>query len=213
MINEEWRPVVGWDGFYEVSSLGQVKSVTRRITKSDGSRPCFGGRVMKPFLNTAGYPVVRLSDAASGRRSVARVHRLVASAFLPNPDNLPEVNHKDGVKTNYALGNLEWTTAQGNRKHAWDTGLRTRAHLPILRGTEKDNAKLDEAAVRHIRAVYAAEGRPLTALALKYGVSKKTILRVVKGDAWAHVSLPGAPDAARTALAGVTAPSTEGAER
>lgn len=117
----EWRTVAGWES-YQVSDAGEVRSLSRIVHRKDGKIQTFVGRDMRPMLNSKGYPAVRLS--APGRRAVVPIHRLVALAFIPNPNVLREVNHLDGVKTNNALANLEWTDAAGNRKHAWRMGLR-----------------------------------------------------------------------------------------
>ena len=103
---EQWRAVEGYPG-YEVSNLGRVKG---------------HGKIMKPYKHRVTYKMVDLYK--SGKR-VARgmVHRMVANAFIPNPDNKPEVNHIDGNKHNNDISNLEWCTHHENMSHAWNTGL------------------------------------------------------------------------------------------
>ena len=112
-----FRPVIGWEGFYEVSNLGEVRSLPRVIRRSDGTVQTFPGKPLKAMVSNNGYLVVRLSRPE--QRKTARVHRLVATAFLPNPGALPEVNHIDGVKTNPRFDNLEWCTSSQNRHHAY----------------------------------------------------------------------------------------------
>ena len=99
---EEWRPVVGYEGLYEVSNTGRVRSVDRYVKTCYGSYRLHKGKVLSPGIRPDGYLVVSL------QYRMFRVHRLIAEAFLPNPDNLPQVNHKDEVKTNNCVGNLEW---------------------------------------------------------------------------------------------------------
>lgn len=118
----EWRDVVGWEGFYKVSSSGMVASLDRTVQRKDGTSQTFAGHAMTPTLNSKGYLSVRLS--APGRRKYAPVHRLVALAFIPNPLALREVNHRDAVKQNNASANLEWVDSSDNKKHAWRMGLR-----------------------------------------------------------------------------------------
>lgn len=190
---EEWRDVIGWEGFYQISSTGRLRSVNRTVIRKNGTSQFFKSKICNQPLKSTGYPAARLSDAASGRRIMPPIHRLVAQAFIPNPLNLPEVNHKDGIKTNPTVENLEWVTSQQNRKHAWDIGLRNRSHLPIHRGIEQKTAKLNDDAVRDIRLNYLKNGKPLTALAKKYGVEKKTIYNVLKNKTWKHVSSPPPP--------------------
>lgn len=109
-MEEEWRPVKGYEGLYEVSNMGRVKSL--HYGKS---------RILKQITNTNGYMAVDLHK--DGTRSPKRVHRLVATAFIPNPHNKPEVNHKDGNKKNNTVDNLEWCTSSYNTKHAYRNGL------------------------------------------------------------------------------------------
>lgn len=109
------KPVKGYEGYYEVDQFGRVYGCERHIPVDDNGRlyvkPVFG-KQMKQALHTKGYKIVSLTR--DGRTKTAFVHRLVAEAFLPNPDALPYVNHKDEDKTNNFLENLEWCTAQYN---------------------------------------------------------------------------------------------------
>lgn len=114
-----WKQVVGYEGYYEVSDDGQVRSVDRAIQCKDGVHH-IKGRVMKQSLSV-GYYVVNLRKPGSTK--IALVHRLVADAFLPNPERLQTVNHIDGCKTNNHVSNLEWASYAGNNQHAYDTGL------------------------------------------------------------------------------------------
>ncbi|MDR4579267.1 NUMOD4 domain-containing protein [Klebsiella pneumoniae] len=188
----KFLPVVGWEGIYQVNECGDVISLPRVILRRDGTKQRFNGGPLKQFLNTNGYCVVRLSDASNGRREIARVHRLVAEAFLPNPYGKPEVNHIDGNKANPHLINLEWVTPQENRKHAWETGLRNRSHLPAHKGEMQANSKLNNQSVSEIRMLRGL-GASFGSLAIMFNVSKRTIRRVVSGESWSHVSLPAAP--------------------
>ena len=107
-MNEVWKDVVGYEGLYQVSSLGRVKNV-----RTD--------RIMKACEDKNGYLIIRLS--LKGKSKAQKVHRLVCLTFLPNPENKPEVNHTNGIKSDNSLLNLEWATRSENNKHAYDTGL------------------------------------------------------------------------------------------
>lgn len=116
-----WKSVVGWEGFYEISDLGSVRSCARVSQRSNGTIQSWPSRPMKAYPNSCGYLVVRLSRP--GRRDLARVHRLVAEAFLPAAHTSETVNHKDCDKTNNIVENLEWATLSENTKHAIANGL------------------------------------------------------------------------------------------
>ena len=118
-----WLTVKGYEGLYEVSDAGQVRSVTRKCLHKNGKVTLNVGKVLaqSPNKNT------RYMMCGLWRNNKAKyylVHRLVAEAFIPNPDNLAEVNHIDGNRQNNHLSNLEWVTRKGNIRHAIDTGLR-----------------------------------------------------------------------------------------
>ncbi len=110
MPEEIWRPVAGYDGFYEVSDGGSVRSL-RRETRFGVK----GGRCIAQCTNRYGYLVCRLS--VNGIAKAITVHRLVATAFLPNSAGLPTVNHRDGIKTNNVVNNLEWATCSEQHIH------------------------------------------------------------------------------------------------
>ena len=103
--NETWLPVAGYEN-YEVSNLGRVRSVARGGTK---------GGVLRPQKNRGGYLDVTLCK--NGKRKGCTIHRLVATAFLENPLNLPQVNHKNECKTDNRVENLEWCTAEYNSNY------------------------------------------------------------------------------------------------
>lgn len=113
-MTEEWKDIAGFENMYQVSDLGRVKSLkSNKILRQylSGARP--GNFYFKVYLYTKGE-----------KRSIYKTHRLVALAFIDNPENKPQVNHKDGVKTNNHAVNLDWATNGENGKHAWDNGLR-----------------------------------------------------------------------------------------
>ena len=119
-----YSPVKGYEGNYEVSDEGLVRSIDRTILGRDGTNYPFKGRVLRacPHKDT-GYLQVSLWKDGVGTHHY--VHRLVALAHIPNPENLPEVNHKNGNHADPRKDNLEWVTSRGNKIHAIETGLKT----------------------------------------------------------------------------------------
>lgn len=109
-MQEVWKPINGFEDIYEVSNLGNVRNAN--------------GRIRKPFLIPKGYLMVDLFR--NYERTHARVNRLVAEAFIPNPENKPEVNHKNGDKADNRAENLEWSTKSENMLHAYRSGLQTK---------------------------------------------------------------------------------------
>ena len=124
--NEEWRDVVGYEGLYQVSNLGRVKSLSRRIVYKDGREYNYPSKVLKNQKISTGYIGVMLYGVDEKKQYY--VHRLVAETFVPNPNNLSYVNHKDGCKTNNTISNLEWCSHSDNPKHAYKNGLNL-AHM------------------------------------------------------------------------------------
>lgn len=111
---EEWRDVEGYEGLYKVSSLGRIMSVGRTFrTGKNGTRLCvLSDSIKKTVVNNKRY--LRVSLNKNGKLKSFLVHRLVAQAFIPNPDNLPEINHKNEVKSCNEVSNLEWCTTKYN---------------------------------------------------------------------------------------------------
>lgn len=144
---------------YEITRDGQVVNKTN-------------GRVLKPQPNGKGYLRVSIS------KKLQFVHRLVAEKYIPNPDNLPQVNHKDGNKLNNNVENLEWVSNSENRKHAVDTGLHPS-------GERCSYAKLTEKDVKYIREHH--KEKMIKEWAEEYGVSRSTISDVIHYRTWKNI--------------------------
>ena len=119
MKNEEWRDVVGYEGRYQVSSMGRVKSLERKVRHWRGGERIQKERILKPSNDRGGYLLVSLCDGE--KRKTFKVHRLVCEAFHENPDNKSQVNHLNENKTDNRACNLEWSTAKENNNHGTRT--------------------------------------------------------------------------------------------
>jgi hypothetical protein len=123
--HEQWKAVADSNGEYQISDHGQVKSHKR------GKE-----RILKPSLTGSGYPAV-LIYLPNKKTKCQKIHKLVALAFIPNPENKPQVNHKDGNKSNNHIDNLEWATAKENLQHGWNTGLFESKRLATIKANSK----------------------------------------------------------------------------
>lgn len=141
---EVWKGVKGYEGFYEVSNLGRVKSLDRSYEIRPGVSITSKGKVLTPVVTKLGYLRVKLS--VLGKVTTFFVHRLVAFSFLGGESEGLQVNHIDGNKRNNKSENLEWCTSQQNIKHAFYTGLSKNKA-----GEEHPNCKLSDLEVEFIR--------------------------------------------------------------
>ena len=120
IVKETWMPIIGYEGYYEISNTGIVRSNERKVALSKGERT-IRSRILNSRINNRGYKDVRLSK--NGITSTKLVHILSATAFVPNPENKPEVNHLDGNRLNNHCTNFSWVTHGENIQHAYDIGL------------------------------------------------------------------------------------------
>lgn len=119
-LEEVWKPVQGYEGYYNVSNLGNVYSLLRTVIRSDGLSCQRGGYLLQHTMNSDGYPTVHLSKNGVSER--IPVHVLVARAFVDNPNGYKEVNHKDFDRTNCRSDNLEWITHRDNVQYTVKAG-------------------------------------------------------------------------------------------
>lgn len=121
MHNEVWKPILDYEGFYEVSTTGKVRGLNRAVTLPDGRTRTIKEKELEPKRNADNYLFVSLSR--DGKSKSHYVHRLVALAFIINTESYPEVNHLSGDKSDNSVGNLNWVSHQQNVVHAYESGL------------------------------------------------------------------------------------------
>jgi hypothetical protein len=167
---EEWRDVVGFDGIYKVSNMGNVKSFmtseegkSRKLTKAPNG-----------YLNV----ILRQNE----KEHMCKVHRLVAQAFIPNPNNLPQVNHINGIKDDNMVGNLEWCDGKYNSNY-------TRTLNPNFgRGENCYNSKYKNEEILDVYALAWEEKLTCRQIADKYGMNPQYVRSIKFGKKWAHLT-------------------------
>ena len=178
--NEIWKPVVGWEELYEVSNTGKVKTKDR-VVKCNTGEGIKKAKEMKSKTDRYGYSGITLRI---GKRILQTgVHRLVAKAFIPNPEDKEQVNHIDGNKLNNHVTNLEWVNNKENSAHAVRTGL-TNGKWEL--GENNPAVKLDTATVLKIRSMYA-EGISQIAISKQLDICSRNTHCIVRRKSWKHI--------------------------
>lgn len=177
---EQWKEVIGYCGLYEISNLGNAKRISKTITNCKGVKVFIKGRFKKVIVDKNNYHWFSLS--INGINKTLSVHRLVAIHFVPNPENKPDINHKDGNKANNKFNNLVWSTKSENSKHAYETGLNW-----SYCGEQSELSKLTEKDVLEIRKNYIPVVNSYSMLAKKYNVGPNTIGDIICRRTWKHI--------------------------
>ena len=172
-MHEVWKRLIyqgiDYGDYYEVSNYGQIRnSKTKKIRKQN--------------LLKTGYCFVNGSLGSRENKITFRVHKAVAETFIPNPNNLPEVNHKNGDKLKNDVDNLEWCTHVDNIKHAYSSDL-------IKCGVSMPTSKLTDDIVKYAREKYIPYDKKygIAALAKEFGVDPVTMRYAIHGKTWKHV--------------------------
>ncbi|MFA5618448.1 MAG: helix-turn-helix domain-containing protein [Syntrophorhabdaceae bacterium] len=167
MTKETWKDL-------ELPNYGIIKvSNTGKVYSYKAKKELYQRR------NDDGYLSIRIKDLDYSDKEY-KIHRLVAMAFIPNPENKPEVNHKDGLRDKNYEDNLEWVTRSENTKHKFTIGNDSNE------GIRNPNARLNEDEVRNIRRLYA-NGMSVYKIAKLYGRGWQTINHIIKGTTWSHL--------------------------
>ena len=171
---EIWKDVKGYEGFYQVSNLGRVRSLERDVYHPRGNViRHMEEKILVQNIGKLGYAYVNLS--LNGKMKTIKTHRLVAEAFIPNPENKPQVNHKDEVKNNNVVDNLEWCDAQYNALYG--------TRIERQKQTYKDNYKNGKN--KAVKKVFCVELNKtfdcITSAQEELGIWRSAIAKVCKG--------------------------------
>ena len=179
-----WKPILRFNGEYEVSNTGLVRSTDKVIEKSNGKKYTRVSKVLKPAKDKSGY--LRVAVSFKGELKTQKVHRLVACCFVSGVMCATEVNHKDGDKLNNNSSNLEWVNRSENMKHAYANNL-----LAPKKGSLNGNSKLTDEQVKEIRTIAESGGRYYgrKELANRFGISECRVKEIVtkRKNNWQNV--------------------------
>lgn len=170
---EVWRNI-DENGHYRISSMGRVESVKRFANGRNTS-----GRIMKLKPDKRGYLNVNIT--LDGEKVTKKVHRLVAEAFIPNPEKKPTVNHKNGIKQDNNLSNLEWHTWDENKNHAVENKL-----MRGLRGEDSPRSKISKEMAIEIKKRLSQNERPVR-ISRSLRVSEAIVVKIKTGKTWVHL--------------------------
>lgn len=180
-MSEIWKNIEGYKGDYQISTFGRIKSFLKKTRNSSGEIVWVKsnkGVIINPSKTGSGY--IQATLFKNGQRKYPLVHRLVAKTFIPNPENKPQVNHKNGIKDyNYAI-NLEWVTHKENAEHASLNNM-------YPSGENNSMSKLNPEIVKSIRRDYKSGGITYKDLSEKHNVCIATIGNIINNKIWVGI--------------------------
>lgn len=179
--DRKWRDIPGFEGWYQASKAGKIRSKKRTVYYCDSARKqVYPSVVLIPGVTESGYSIVTLCLYA--KRYTRRVCRLIGLTFIPNPENKPQINHKDGDKRNDAANNLEWSSGSENQLHRYRV---LKKGAPT--GESRVGSKMSNKGVMKLRKMYSTGKFTQRELGLKFGVSQTTVHEVVYKKRWNHI--------------------------
>lgn len=183
-LTEQWKDIVGYVGIYKISDFGRVKRLKKDKIRRWTRDKKVTDKISKPCFDKDFY--LRIGLYHNKTAKTIKIHRLVATHFIPNPENKPEVNHvgkradgKEGNKLDNRAISLRWATKEENRLHAILNGLR------IDKGQNNNSAKLTDEQVLEIRGLHP--NKNFSQIAREYNVHQSTISRIIKRTQWKHI--------------------------
>jgi hypothetical protein len=176
-MNEIWKDVPSYEGYYQVSNFGLIKSLERIVKYKENHSGLRKEIILKSNITKGGY--VHVTICINKINKTVKTHRLVAIAFIPNPEKKPSVNHINGIKHDNRVENLEWVTAKENTIHAYKTKLKSG-----VKGEKSHLSKLKNEDVFKIKYLYNEGNYSQLSLGKMFNVSQSQIYRIVKGINW-----------------------------
>lgn len=184
---ESWKDIYGYEGSYQVSNTGKVKSLFRRVPSFPGTNKIPSTRIVhekvlkqSPISSKGKYFTVKLS----GKKYL--VHRLIAEAFIPNPENKPYINHKDSNRHNNSIDNLEWVTHYENIQHAWNNGAYDR-RITRKAGFKSERRLLDDTQVRVIKNILNNKECSCIELSEYFKVKRHVIYNIMEDKTYTEI--------------------------
>lgn len=177
LVKEEWRDIPNYEGLYQVSSFGRVKSLQRTVEHLRCGKKTVGERIRKLYKQANGY--IRLDLSKNHIKEIWTLHVLVGSVFIENPEGKPTVNHKWGIKSDNKVSGLEWATWKEQDDHARRTGLKI-----SLKGEQIANSKLSNSDVLSI----FNSSDSIQILAKRFNVKDHAIWDIKRGNSWRHLT-------------------------
>lgn len=186
LFGEIWKDIIGYEGFYQVSNLGRIKTLDRVKEFPNGVKHIIRREaIMKLKTTNFGYITVSLYNHSAKKSKNYFAHKLVLIMFSTNPENKLEGNHKNGIKSDNTLENLEWCTRAENNRHAIETGL-----LVARKGSEVYNAKLNEEKIALIRRFYRRFPKTKQRdFSKRIEICHKQLNSILKNRTWKHVKI------------------------
>lgn len=178
-MEEQWKQLTDYTK-YEVSNTGKLRNILTQ-------------KIIKPIIGGFGYVQYGFRNTPGENPHTRLVHRYIAIAFIPNPDNLPQVNHKDGVKSNNHIDNLEWVNASRNKLHAYEIGLCEKARESsrktinkINKGEASNMSKWTNEQILEIRELLS-NGTHVTVIMNTYSMSYSNVYKIKNRNLWKHI--------------------------